>query len=603
MEHNVRELNLNVRVRQDCEPVARGCAEEFAVSVLQKTAALLEQKIPGYCVFIKEVDLRWQLQEDELVDIGKAQQIAQQFVQRIRQENPLTLPINTSNLEKDIAVFESEAHWRAANLYALAHQEAKEVWYFRALEGESHPLEHLGRDVNHNLAWSVLQVLAARHELVAVFRKLDGQKLNRFCDNLINNHAQLKQLVEKSSSTPNVHAENSLANIMIKELHGLSGHYSRSTAAVLFYCYGSAVYFDTDNLQSFIATCFCLLDNGDAREPSSKPTQGQDINRFSDLPGREASILAKNINAQTISEYDSPSSIPRANQSNLNTAISAVTELAGVFYMLNPALELNIGEWLWQACLPESQILRHALVALLENGSENDIAVELFSGATLDETLAIINREQQQEVCQNLLLSLIKAIPRRGLAQYPVVHIELVERENARFLIAHEPCSPFCVFAWPGDSTRRVLEGLDIFLKCWSHAAPHPQAPPQIAELDITGRIQYMYKEIEIGESTTHLLPETDSLNTTALLAQVIGSLGYLVDKRASAQLAVDTEQFVSQYIQVPGSLDIDTGRVVVNIEATYINHQLRKAGADMNPGWVPWLERKIEFNFIENET
>jgi hypothetical protein len=600
MEHNVRELNLHVRVRQGCEPSVRSSVEEFTVSVLRKTAALLEQKLPDYCVFIKEVDLRLQLPELDLIDAVKAQQIAQQFAQRIRREPPVSLPINSSEPDKDIAVFESEAHWRAGFFYALTHQQAEDAWFFRALKDEPHPLEFLSREANHDLAWSVMQVLAARHQLVAVFRKLDRPQLNRFCDRLVNIHASLKQLTEQPSSSASAQPENPLVNILIKELNSLAGDLNRSAATVLFYCYGSAVYFEADKLQSFIKSCFYFLDNQD------EPTPGRHTNPASDALDHQFPTIAKNIDPLSTSKSPSvnvsQSDAPLEKHGEQATVITVPSQYAGVFYLLNPALELNTGEWLWQACLPEPQVFLHALMSLLGNGAENDIAVELFSGAKAHDALSMINEEQQQEVSQNLLLSLVKAIPRRGLAQYPVVHIELVEQANGRLLIAHEPCSPFCLFAWPAQSTNAVLEGLDIFLKCWSYAAPSPQAPPRIAELDITGRIQYMYKEIETGEAPVYLLPAESSLANTALLGQVIGCMCYLLDKRASDPLAVDRQSFVSHYIEVPANLEISADRIVVSIDTVNLNHRLRKTGADSNPGWVPWLERKIEFNFYDSE-
>jgi hypothetical protein len=601
MEHNVRELNIHLRVQRGCELSSRSYAEEFAVSVLQKTVSLLEQKLPDHCVFIKEVDLHWQLHEHDLVNTGKAQQIAQQFVQRIRQETPVSLPMDSSELDKDIAVFESEAHWRAANLYALTSQQAQDAWFFGALNDEPHPLEFLGRDANHDLAWSVMQVLAARHQLHAVFSKTDKLQLNRFCDRLVNCHAPLKQLTEQPSSRASAQTDNPLATILIQELNSLAGNLNRAAATVMFYSYGSAVYFEADKLQSFIRTCFNLLDN------QAEPRAGQDSHPADDSRERQSAILAKDIDSQPTPVSPSinvsqPDAQPEKH-SDQGTEFTQPSEFAGVFYLLNPALELTIGELLWQACLPEPQIFLHALIALLGNNANNDVVLEVFSGAAMDDALPVINREQQQEVCQNLLLSLVKAIPRRGLAQYPVVHIELVDVENGRVLIAHEPCSPFCLFAWPAESNNAVIQGLDQFLKCWSHAAPQPQAPPQVAELDITGRIQYMYKEIETGETPVNLLPAVGSLTGTALLGQVIGSICYLLDKRENEALAIDTESFVSQYIRVPGSIVVDTGRAVVNIEATHINHQLRQAGADKNPGWVPWLERNIQFSFIENES
>jgi hypothetical protein len=45
---------------------------------------------------------------------------------------------------------------------------------------------------------------------------------------------------------------------------------------------------------------------------------------------------------------------PSAQRPTRRDAAAAVTQLGGLFYLLNPALELAIGESVWKACLPEN---------------------------------------------------------------------------------------------------------------------------------------------------------------------------------------------------------------------------------------------------------
>ncbi|MCK5230911.1 MAG: hypothetical protein KAR13_11630, partial [Desulfobulbaceae bacterium] len=274
------------------------------------------------------------------------------------------------------------------------------------------------------------------------------------------------------------------------------------------------------------------------------------------------------------------------------------TKLGGLFYLLNIAMELNLGEILWQACLPESIMIARALATLLGEQWQDDAALQIFSGSSIDESIPDITVDQQKEVCRILLVNLCRAIPRYGFAEYPIVHLELIDDSSGRLLIAREPCSPFCLFAWPANSHRDVMQGLDTFLKCWSQRAPNPQAVPQLAELDVTGRIQFIYKEYEANKFTQYLIAECDSPRSVALISQITGSLCYILNKRIASQPTVSVKNFISDFLVIPATLKLTAENIVVEIDSECIHHGIRKIGADKNPGWVPWLQQKLEFHF-----
>ena len=48
----------------------------------------------------------------------------------------------------------------------------------------------------------------------------------------------------------------------------------------------------------------------------------------------------------------------------------------------------------------------------------------------------------------------------------------------------------------------------------------------------------------------------------------------------------------------MPGEVTADAESIVLTIPAERYDPALRRAGVDRDPGWVPWLERRVRLDF-----
>lgn len=270
----------------------------------------------------------------------------------------------------------------------------------------------------------------------------------------------------------------------------------------------------------------------------------------------------------------------------------------GLFYLLNPALELSIAESLWSACLPEGLVLAQAAALLLGPAANDDSAPTLFGGVDPHDPLPAVSDEQQSEISLALLAALRDALPRRGLAQLPPVILRLVENAAGRLLIVAEPGSPYALFAFPARSPREAQLALDTFLAIWPASAPPPRATPALAELDRRARVRPIKEAPPAAEL---LIAEADTLPACALLTQIAGSLAHLFAARVGFVQAFAPSDLVTRYLSVPARIQRTDDTMEIRIPAEKLSLDVRRVGLDANPGWVPWLRRKVTFMFEED--
>jgi hypothetical protein len=261
------------------------------------------------------------------------------------------------------------------------------------------------------------------------------------------------------------------------------------------------------------------------------------------------------------------------------------TRFGGFCYLLGLALELDMGEILWRACLPEGEALAHAVRAILADAA--DPAAALFGGVGRIAAVPAITAEQQEEIAAALLAALVAALPRRGLASVPGAAIALVDAGGERLLVATPDRSPFAVYAWPAGTAAALRAGLSAFVNAWPASAPL-SGSPGLVSLDATGRLQP-----RPASPRPPLLPTGASAAATAVLAQVAGSLCQLFAARARLAAATPAE-LVERYLAVPARVVLAPGRMTVHIPADQVDLMLRRAALDRNPGWVPWLGREV---------
>jgi hypothetical protein len=276
------------------------------------------------------------------------------------------------------------------------------------------------------------------------------------------------------------------------------------------------------------------------------------------------------------------------------------TRFGGLFYLIARCLELDVGDILWQVCLSEGVVLRHAAAALLGPAGASDPAPNLFGGVTGEPPLPVVSSEQHAETASALVASLGAAFRRRGLATLPDTVVGLVEHAAGRLLVAAVPDEPFVFFAWPAPDASAAVDGIRAFLASWPPSGPPPRAVPELAELDRSGRLRPSRKAV----LSRHLvLPGATSPHAVALRAQVAGSLGALFVARVGAREGAGTGDLVNDFLAIPGEIELAPESMTVRLPLERVDLRVRRAGLDADPGWVPWLGRRVRIVFAEAQT
>jgi hypothetical protein len=252
----------------------------------------------------------------------------------------------------------------------------------------------------------------------------------------------------------------------------------------------------------------------------------------------------------------------------------------GAFYLLNPAVELSLGGILWRACFPEGLILSHALSLLLGDAQRDDPAAWLCGGVLPDTAVPAISLEQQREVSTAVLAALIRSVPRRGLATLGAPVLRLVDCGSGRLLVASIDGSPFVLFARPAASKDEVAAARAAFLSCWPASAPAPQEQARL-------------------QSPPLLVARALPIEASALLTQTAGALAYLFAARVGFERGT-SEELVSRYFARPALVVTAPDAIEVRLPMEQIDLDVRRAGLDASPGWIPWLQRRMTLTFVE---
>jgi hypothetical protein len=274
------------------------------------------------------------------------------------------------------------------------------------------------------------------------------------------------------------------------------------------------------------------------------------------------------------------------------------TRFGGLFYLVARCLELDLGDILWQVCLAEGAVLSHAAAALLGPAAAGDPAPALFGGVTGEPPLPVVSSEQHAETASALVASLAAAFPRRGLATLPDTVLGLVEHSSGRLLVAVMPDQPFVLFAWPAPEVRALVAGIHTFLAGWPSSGPPPRAVPELAELDRSGRLRPSRRAVI---SPSLVLPRAAaSPHAVALVAQVGGALGGLFVGRIGQPGRAGSDHLVDDFLAIPGEIELAPESMTVRLPLERVDLRVRRAGLDADPGWVPWLGRRVRIVFAE---
>jgi hypothetical protein len=556
MEGEVTALALRVRAPPERSEALRRVAEEFTVRVLRRCDELLEARAPGRVVCVRELELAFRLFDRALSQEGEIDAFADEIAEKIH--SWAQSAGETPSGDPELAVFVDELAWRAAHLEACAAGLSESAWRFESLEAEGEPNRTLLDGQRTPWLHELLSRLRKRGSLRSTLAALPVSVLDAVAETLGVRAVPIEQsvygalpgarevidacLVELPSSTPLRLASVCVA-VMVRDVLG-------PTAP------------DLDVAGAAHAALIAFIE-------------------------RRGEVVASD--ALLSESGDTHGSVPEHAEAGLASAFG------GLFFLLNPALELSIGECLWRACLPEGRVLARTATALLGSVGAGDPAAALFGGAQDHGPFAEVSPDQQAEISRTLLTALRDALPRRGLAELPQVRLRLVDTPGGRLLTAAASSSPFVFFAAPARLPDEAQAALDAFLAVWPASAPAPSAARGLAELDRRARVQPVRGPLP---PVALLLAEEGSVPACALVTQIAGVLGHLFAARVGLTELSSSMDLVTRQLSHPARVLLEEETLEIRMPMEHLDLDVRRAGLDTNPGWVPWLRRTVTFTY-----
>jgi hypothetical protein len=580
IEDRIGEVRLRLRTDLPDAEELRPVAERMAFKALERCAALLEERLPGRVVVVSRLPLRWQLDETMLEDETLLDDLARAATDWIEAE-AIVAPVDSSSMDYVALIFDDEPHFQAVQLLAMARgQSGRFHVAFDAAADPFAPLIASGRRANTE---AILLRLAREGALAEVIAAWPANAVAMVAAALGVGASPLEVPTTSLGADDRVEAPGidkaSLAELedLASGWPALSGH----GRAIALRAHASVLLSASMDAPEAIA----LAGLGAAHVKQSPifgigagEAPGSDVTAPIRFEQEEAAARPPQIDASAADEV-------------------VITGCAGLLYLLDRVQELDLAEALWKACLPEGAVLASAATSLLGPSFAGDPAPALFGGVDGDISCPEVDVEQLAEVASSVCAALGEALPRRSLAELPVVAVRLVAHGDSRLLVASAEGSPFAFFAWPAATPKAVKEGLDALLRAWSHRGVL-EAAPALATLDPSGRLR-----ARRGAAPARLhLPEASSAPAAALLALVIGAPCTLMAARAGAPLPNSADAFVARFLARRASIRSRPDRIDVVFGADDFDLALRRAGLDRDPGYLPWLKRSLRFVFEERD-
>jgi len=562
MESRVGTLELTIRGERPAIDGVRPDAEAFAIRVLERCDEILERRHPGRVFVLQHLDLHLRISERDFDDAG-VEALAADIVDRV--ERVARAP-GDADVEEDVVAFADVADWYASAVEAHAH---------------GTPNRRVGvAPSDHESASTIQALIGDRPLLREVLLRLHRRGTLR---------AMLRALPEDTVSA--------IARVLGREAHsaprephaavrGLPPAVARSvtalspitSAALAWIVIVIAAY---DDLGSSCA-------DADVRDVAERAMAALDARR----PSRPTAVARHDdrleVSASRIVVTDAP-----------DQDGPTASAFGGLFYLLRLAVEALVPEILWRACLPEGVVLSHAIALLLEGAAANDPAPLLFGGIDAPEPLPSIAEEQQVEISQSVFGALLDALVFRQLIAKVEPVLQLADTVTGRLLVVSGEGSPYVIFARPANSRDDIVAALDAFLSMWPMSAPPPRAGDALAAFDRRGRVREWRGR---SHEDAPLVSNAGSLFASALLTQAAGTLAHMFAARAGADPHARHRHFVERYFRVPALVAMTPGTLDVRMSMDVVNLDVRRAGLDIDPGWIPWLNRRVTFTFEDTD-
>jgi hypothetical protein len=265
-----------------------------------------------------------------------------------------------------------------------------------------------------------------------------------------------------------------------------------------------------------------------------------------------------------------------AKERDARDATGVPTQAAGLFYLLNPALELAAGEILWKAGIDERIAFTDAARLLAVGVPADDPALVEFGGAGD----ATVDWHRAAEVAVRLLRELASTARRRQLPMRPWTLTEAVLHGDEPVLWVGLPPHVPVLAVLPRGARSRIEE-------VWSLGGPALALPT-------TGWPPWEASEAHLVSGPREELPRR------ALAATIAGVLSALASLRLDRYGDVDPAGALPLAIRTEGALVTHPDELVVRVAMEDVRIAVRRAGLDRDPGWIPWHRRRVRFDFVE---
>ena len=564
IEERIGEIRIRVRTDISDAHRVRSASERVVRAALERCAVLLEERAPGRIVLIRRLPLRWRFDESMFDEEAQVEELAAATADVIERVAALRAggaggASTHADTGDDAAVFDDEAHLRASFLASLARGGPE--WFHAALEDEgSRPLAVLAAPEKRAIALATLTRLADDNVLVDVLAAQPAADVAMLADAL-------------GFDDDDLPVQTDVSPMVAASLAAAARAWPWLPPATLSLALRihAAVVLDADaDAAPAAALASAARVTIDSSQSSASETRGT-------APAVTPS--ARDEDAATMPAED----------------VEEVTSrCVGLFYLLDRVQELDLGQSLWNACLPEGAVLAAAMSALLGRQFRDDRAPALFGGVSGNATCPPVTAEQHADVAITTCAGVAQAVPRRGLVDFPSIVVKVAGQATGRCLTAVPEGSPFAFFAWPATTPDALRTGLEALLATWPHRGTI-HAEPALVMLDVSGRLRPWQQP-----PPSPFLPDAPSVEAAALLALTAGATSMLFALRAGHAVPYDAPGFVRDHLARPGRVRLADDWMDVVLDADAIDINLRRAALDRDPGWVPWLHRTVRFTFEE---
>jgi hypothetical protein len=566
IQDRIGELRVRVRTNVPDATEIRPVTEEIVRAALERCAALLEERAPGRLVLVRHLPLRWACDESVFDDDAAVEELAQATVAAIER---IAIPssLDPPATREGAVVFDDEAHLRASHLLALSR--GSTAWFYAALDDPAagDPLAALAAPRRRATAHATLARLAGAGVLAEVLAVQSSSAVAVLA-------AALGCDAGQGPSAPDWSQDTKGRDAAVAELSAVTTGWPALTPGAR-------------SLALRVHAALLLDTNLEAPEAAALAAAVLDDTGCSPAPRVEPAAPDRGWASVDRATADEP----------VESTLLPTTRCAGLFYLCDRVQELDLAESLWKACLPEGAVLALAASALLGPAFAGDTALALFGGVDAAVKCPEVNSEQHEEIARATCAALAAALPRRGLAEIPPVVVGVVPHATGRLLVAAAEGSPFAFFAWPAAVPAMLSAGLRALLDAWSHRGEFT-ARPGLASLDTSGRL----RPRRDAALAPLLLPEAPSAPAAALLALVAGAPCLLFAARAGAPGPDTADAFVARHLARPARIQLGPERMDVILSSSDVDLDVRRAGLDRDPGWLPWLRRTVRFIFEERD-